>query len=268
MRLNMRPYTKEGIEYAEKLKAKDSAGSGNSKDSFELAYDEELMQLDDSDYEYDLYGVLVHSGVAQGGHYYSFIRDRDSPDKWCRYEDEDVTPFNPDHIPANCFGGTISSTTTYQGVPHTIEEDRHANALMLFYDKVRPCRMDKVIDTLGSTLIGQDADTGSPEHTSTSRVPSPGATQPLESDESDAIDGYGAFQPEVDDSNLKHVVASYLLDNDFHTFLRDLLSLVSENALSGFSQLHWSPNDEAGHICLELTQFCVHFLLDIILHSR
>ena len=30
----------------------------------------------DEDCEYNLVGVLVHAGVAQGGHYYSFIKDR------------------------------------------------------------------------------------------------------------------------------------------------------------------------------------------------
>ena len=31
---------------------------------------------DDSYYEYQLVGVLVHSGSADAGHYYSFIKDR------------------------------------------------------------------------------------------------------------------------------------------------------------------------------------------------
>lgn len=40
---------------------------------------------DDSDakvvesYEYDLIGVTVHTGTADGGHYYSFIRDIVNP---------------------------------------------------------------------------------------------------------------------------------------------------------------------------------------------
>ena len=38
--------------------------------------DDPLSSIPDDDYEYKLAGVLVHAGVAQGGHYYSFIRDR------------------------------------------------------------------------------------------------------------------------------------------------------------------------------------------------
>lgn len=43
---------------------------------------------DDEHYEYELIGVTVHTGTADGGHYYSFIRDRlnkseSGQDKWC-----------------------------------------------------------------------------------------------------------------------------------------------------------------------------------------
>lgn len=31
---------------------------------------------DDSYYEFELVGVLVHSGSADAGHYYSFIKER------------------------------------------------------------------------------------------------------------------------------------------------------------------------------------------------
>ena len=34
------------------------------------------MDEDAGDYLYNLVGILVHAGVAQGGHYYSYIRDR------------------------------------------------------------------------------------------------------------------------------------------------------------------------------------------------
>lgn len=38
----------------------------------------ENMEIEDmSDYMYILKGVLVHIGSAEGGHYYSFIRDVD-----------------------------------------------------------------------------------------------------------------------------------------------------------------------------------------------
>jgi ubiquitin C-terminal hydrolase len=82
---------------------------------------------------YELKGVLVHAGIAQGGHYYSFIKERPNDSKstttttasdnsstanasstdatasdssstsaaaaatgkWYRFDDEDVTVFDP-----------------------------------------------------------------------------------------------------------------------------------------------------------------------------
>lgn len=39
---------------------------------------------EDECYEYELIGVTVHTGNAEGGHYYSFIKERNQPgkDKW------------------------------------------------------------------------------------------------------------------------------------------------------------------------------------------
>jgi len=60
--------------------------------------------------EYDLIGVTVHTGTADGGHYYSFIRDRVPPnkDKWYLFNDAEVKPFDPSQIASECFGGEMS----------------------------------------------------------------------------------------------------------------------------------------------------------------
>jgi ubiquitin carboxyl-terminal hydrolase 34 len=63
-------------------------------------------------YEYELIGVTVHTGTADGGHYYAFIRDRSSDkDKWYSFNDAEVKPFDPNHIASECFGGEMSSRT-------------------------------------------------------------------------------------------------------------------------------------------------------------
>ncbi|OQR84903.1 ubiquitin-specific protease [Achlya hypogyna] len=114
LELDMKPYTKEGLE------------------------DDADMGMDDrTPYAYALRGVLVHSGVAQGGHYYSFILDQDKHE-WFKYDDEDVTPFDPAHIEAECFGGTQKRTSSWNGVTNTMEMEVFSNALMLFYEKVQP----------------------------------------------------------------------------------------------------------------------------------
>uniref|UniRef100_A0A1I8I8U7 USP domain-containing protein n=1 Tax=Macrostomum lignano TaxID=282301 RepID=A0A1I8I8U7_9PLAT len=61
---------------------------------------------------YELIGVTVHTGTADGGHYYSYIRDRLSPsvgdaDRWLWFNDSEVRPFDPSQIPVECFGGEV-----------------------------------------------------------------------------------------------------------------------------------------------------------------
>lgn len=75
---------------------------------------EEKEESDSEDfnecYEYDLIGVTVHTGTADGGHYYSFIRDRTTcnRDKWFLFNDAEVKPFDPNQIAAECFGGEMT----------------------------------------------------------------------------------------------------------------------------------------------------------------
>lgn len=61
-------------------------------------------------YDYELIGVTVHTGTADGGHYYSFIRDRTTPnkDKWFFFNDAEVKPFDPNQLASECFGGEMT----------------------------------------------------------------------------------------------------------------------------------------------------------------
>lgn len=63
----------------------------------------------DLNYIYNLIGVVVHTGTAEGGHYYSFIRDRTSGqnDRWFLFNDAEVKPFDPQQIASECFGGEM-----------------------------------------------------------------------------------------------------------------------------------------------------------------
>lgn len=65
----------------------------------------------DPSYWYQLIGVVVHTGTAEGGHYYSFIRDRSAPqgrDQWFLFNDAEVKPFDPAQIASECFGGEMT----------------------------------------------------------------------------------------------------------------------------------------------------------------
>ena len=45
-------------------------------DHTDCSDDDETESEEDQQYHYELIGVTVHTGTADGGHYYSFIRDR------------------------------------------------------------------------------------------------------------------------------------------------------------------------------------------------
>lgn len=77
--LDMRPYTKEGLLARHEQHGAASAGqsSGDNKDEG-VGFQQDGQAYPDSYYEYKLAGVLVHSGTADSGHYYSYIKRRDT----------------------------------------------------------------------------------------------------------------------------------------------------------------------------------------------
>lgn len=62
---------------------------------------------------YELSGILVHAGIAEAGHYYSYIKDRNHTPaegeqaRWHEYNDSEVSEFDPKDIPAKCYGGQV-----------------------------------------------------------------------------------------------------------------------------------------------------------------
>ena len=82
---------------------------------------------------FELVGVLVHTGTAESGHYYSYTRQRPAAgvSSWVEFNDSDVSRFDPSTIPDNCFGGQGDMPGI--GGSHL---NRAWNAYMLFYQRV------------------------------------------------------------------------------------------------------------------------------------
>jgi hypothetical protein len=58
---------------------------------------------------YRLAGVVVHTGTADMGHYYSFIRERETRGdggRWIEFNDRLVREFNVVNLDSEAFGGT------------------------------------------------------------------------------------------------------------------------------------------------------------------
>lgn len=88
---------------------------------------------------FKLVGVLVHSGTAESGHYYSFIRERpmaDTVGSWVEFNDSDVSKFDPSKIADQCFGGYYNDTTHHSNGLGPVRFNKVWNAYMLFYQRV------------------------------------------------------------------------------------------------------------------------------------
>ena len=212
--LNIKKYTlqaKEVLEAAAKAHEEDTKSElgsmmeleeSETKDGAEE--EDPLSILPDEDYEYRLTGVLVHAGVAQVGHYYSFVKDRISA-KWYRFDDEDVTPFDTASIEHECFGGKVKNETKFpNGNTHTVEREQFANALMLFYEKVKPEQFESttanapMVDETNAALLNLEYS-----------------------------NGYDVFQPEVRSSNSTHSWQAFLLTEEFQNFMKEILEICA-----------------------------------------
>ena len=69
---------------------------------------------------------MVHSGSANGGHYFSYHRNPSDPNKWLELNDTVVSDFDPRLIPENCFGSKQEP-----GAPPVVR-----SAYILFYERI------------------------------------------------------------------------------------------------------------------------------------
>jgi len=89
----------------------------------------------DDYYQYELKGINVHTGSADGGHYFSFIDvNRDGKnnslsefpkENWLQFNDSHVSEFDTDSIQSECFGGN-SEGRPYENIQ---------NAYLLIYER-------------------------------------------------------------------------------------------------------------------------------------
>ena len=89
---------------------------------------------------YELVGILVHTGTAESGHYYSYIRDSrprntvpDPMTEWYEFNDSEVKPFRIEDMDQYCFGGA-DATYELDYYPEPAPFKTYS-AYMLFYRK-------------------------------------------------------------------------------------------------------------------------------------
>ncbi|XP_040216793.1 ubiquitin carboxyl-terminal hydrolase 24 isoform X1 [Rana temporaria] len=132
--LNMEPYTVSGM--ARQDSSTEAGDSGRPTDPGGSSPRKKVAPTEN----YELVGVIVHSGQAHAGHYYSFIKDRRScgKSKWFKFNDTVVEEFdlNDETIEYECFGGEYRPKVYDQSNPYPDVRRRYWNAYMLFYQRV------------------------------------------------------------------------------------------------------------------------------------
>ncbi|CAH8591205.1 unnamed protein product [Dicrocoelium dendriticum] len=142
--LDMRPYTVHGLVNHLPDSTQDQPdGDGLDDSHCESSQSAKSEEQSATHYtRYTLRGVVVHSGQASGGHYYSFIRQfcpKSRQYKWYKYDDSEVTLSSvddEDEARLAWFGGDVNpSTCDSSKYLYVWDSKRIWNAYVLFYER-------------------------------------------------------------------------------------------------------------------------------------
>ncbi|KAM9576986.1 ubiquitin carboxyl-terminal hydrolase 9X isoform 6-T6 [Trichechus inunguis] len=135
--LDMEPYTVAGVAKLER---------DNVNPESQLIQQNEQSESETAgSTKYRLVGVLVHSGQASGGHYYSYIIQRNGGDgernRWYKFDDGDVTECKMDddeEMKNQCFGGEYMGEVFDHMMKRMSyrRQKRWWNAYILFYERM------------------------------------------------------------------------------------------------------------------------------------
>ena len=195
--IDMYPYSLEGLSWLKEVATQEAAfaaaraaaeadGAEESKGDAPVAPPEvpRPYKLHPKEYyEYELVGCVVHTGTADSGHYYSFIKERgeffrahhrgakdDKPAEWFEFNDALVKPFAVKDLASECFGGKSSSWSS---------TSKRRNAYMLVYERTSPVAAEDNDATAASAKEPADASTPAAGSTPAGGAdePAPGADQ-------------------------------------------------------------------------------------------
>ncbi|CAF0953347.1 unnamed protein product [Adineta ricciae] len=153
--LNMEPYTLDGVNKRESfVEHEDTTNNENLINSSVLNTDENKslprttgnLSNGMPTINYELIGIVIHSGQANAGHYYSFIKDvrrrhSNNTNQWYRFNDTSVEEIQltEQMLEEECFGGTFRVQKDNNN--STEERTRFWNAYMLIYQCIEPSKL-------------------------------------------------------------------------------------------------------------------------------
>ncbi|KAJ3442264.1 ubiquitin carboxyl-terminal hydrolase [Anaeramoeba flamelloides] len=137
MKINLKKYTLEGIEELEnQKKMKKNEQNVNKNQNKNKNQTEKNKNIINKYYDYELVGIIRHTGSSASGHYISFIKERDNVDEkdsWLKFDDRNVEKFNSKLIPEQCFGGKLDWQNSNW---YNDSNKKNYSAYMLFYQRI------------------------------------------------------------------------------------------------------------------------------------
>uniref|UniRef100_A0A4W5NHA6 Ubiquitin carboxyl-terminal hydrolase 24 n=1 Tax=Hucho hucho TaxID=62062 RepID=A0A4W5NHA6_9TELE len=268
--LNMEPYTVSGMARqdggAEGGEARGEAGGSPRK----------KVTISEN---YELVGVVVHSGQAHAGHYYSFIKDRrgSARGRWYKFNDNVVEEFdmNDETLEYECFGGEYRPKVYDQSNPYPDVRRRYWNAYMLFYQRISDQNSPVLPKKSRVSVMRQEAEDLTLSAPSSPDVSPQSSPRPARAN-NDRLsvltrlvrkgEKKGLFVEKmpariyqmVRDENLKFMKNRDVYNSDYFNFT---LSLASVNA----TKLKHPAYQAMARVSLQLA---VHFLFHTYLHTK
>ncbi|XP_056271460.1 ubiquitin carboxyl-terminal hydrolase 24 isoform X7 [Pseudoliparis swirei] len=270
--LNMEPYTVSGMARQDcSVEGGEGRGDGTSGGS-----PRKKVTISEN---YELVGVVVHSGQAHAGHYYSFIKDRRGSARghWYKFNDNVVEEFdmNDETLEYECFGGEYRPKVYDQSNPYPDVRRRYWNAYMLFYQKISDQNSPVLPKKSRVSIMRQEAEDLTLSAPSSPDVSPQSSPRPPRANNDRLTlltrlvrkgEKKGLFVEKmpasiyqmVRDENLKFMRNRDVYNSDYFNFT---LSLASVNATK-LKHPDYQP------MAKESLQLAVHFLLHTYLHTK
>ena len=248
LKLNMKAYMKEGLPEFQYLSTANKSANGSNPAPTAPVFDRPSAY-----YEYELTGVIVHTGSGESGHYYSFCKDTttlnsggdSSLPSWYEFNDSEVTPFDISKLSQECFGGTTSfhdfnvKTQSFS----TTEVMSTKNAYMLIYTRVNKLPM--------SILPGSSSEQGStvspPQNSSTS--------QQVALNKPKSLLVLTTIK-QIEQENMQQALTTRVLSSDYFQFYCNLLKCIFNEPLANSQQ----KRNIAYGMALESYRFLLKFI--------
>ncbi|CAB1329046.1 unnamed protein product, partial [Coregonus sp. 'balchen'] len=165
--LDMEPYTVAGVAKLE--------GDDVNPENQVIQQNEPSDPEPPGSSKYRLVGVLVHSGQASGGHYYSYITQRNvggadgERNRWYKFDDGDVTECKMDdeeEMKNQCFGGEYMGEVFDHMMKRMSyrRQKRWWNAYILFYERMDSLDKDSELIKYIQELTISSSSNNKPSH--------------------------------------------------------------------------------------------------------